>query len=103
MTTPAYKLPPDALPYFRAGLRGDDALAAARVARRFMREQRAAAIRHALDNGASVELVAQVFGVSLSTVRRCRTIDNPRFARTLDHAAELAACCTRSRQSGSRE
>ena len=64
------KLHPAAVPYWRAGLRVDDASTAARVTSDYLREQRNAVIRAAIDAGHPVALVAGLFGVSVATVRR---------------------------------
>lgn len=70
MTVPADKLPADALPYWRAGLRSDDAIAAAKVARKQFQTQRSRMMAAALAAGVPIGRVAAVFGVSPTTCRR---------------------------------
>ena len=69
-SAPPADLHPDAVPYWRAGLRLDDALTAARVAARHARELRDGFILAMIEAGHAPGRVATTLGLSLATVRR---------------------------------
>lgn len=67
---PPADLPADAIPYWRGGLRKDDAKTAAKIAARHLRKRRDDLIRIVVAIGHPPKRAAQWFNVSVSTVRK---------------------------------